>query len=106
MLTPTNQPVQAIALPEPRVSINIRPAVPGVNDLKFIDELQKMHTRMVGWMPTGQLEAHIAGGNVLIAEEADGAKSILQPGHWRIMAYERDVKRWKSNSYSRNSRER
>lgn len=57
----------ALALPSPRFPVRIRPAVAG--DLGFIDELQKMHTRMVGWMPTGQLEAHIAGGNALIAED-------------------------------------
>ncbi|MCR4316005.1 MAG: hypothetical protein NUW37_06600 [Planctomycetes bacterium] len=50
MLTRTNQPEQAIALPEPRVRINIRLAAS--SDLKFIDDLQNMHTRMVGWMPT------------------------------------------------------
>ncbi|MEX2215198.1 MAG: hypothetical protein WD768_13775 [Phycisphaeraceae bacterium] len=46
-MTPTIQPVHAILLPQPRVLIHIRMAVPGASDLKFIDELQKMHTRMV-----------------------------------------------------------
>lgn len=66
MLTPTNQSEQALALPEPRVPIHIRPAVAG--DVAFMDSLQKMHTKQVGWMPTGQLEGHVAKGHVLVAE--------------------------------------
>jgi hypothetical protein len=54
-----------IALPLPRVPIEIRPAVMG--DLAFIDSLQKMHTKMVGWMPSKQLEEKIARGQVLVA---------------------------------------
>ncbi len=55
------------ARPLPNVNVTIRPGV--MSDVPFVDSLQKMHTKQVGWMPTAQLEGHIAGGNVLIAEE-------------------------------------
>ncbi len=55
-------------LPAPRVPLNIRQAVAG--DLPFIDRLQKMHTKAVGWMPTNQLEGCIKLGRMLIAEES------------------------------------
>src|SRR5688572_22034932 len=46
-----------------------------MDDVPFIDSLQKLHTRMVGWMPTKQLEGKIAAGHVLIAEEVRSQKS-------------------------------
>jgi len=57
-------------MPTPRVPITVRVAVPGEADLAFIDRLQKMHSHMVGWSPTKQLEKNIAAGYVLIAEES------------------------------------
>jgi hypothetical protein len=51
----------------PRSPISIRAAV--ASDVPFIDRLQKMHSKMVGWMPTKQIEGKIAAGNVLIAME-------------------------------------
>jgi len=38
-----------------------------MSDLPFIDRLQKMHSKMVGWMPTKQLEGKIGAGNVIVA---------------------------------------
>ncbi len=64
-LTPA--PAHAAALPQPRVALAIRRAVQ--SDLAFVDGLQKLHSRMVGWMPTRQLEANIQQGYVLLAEE-------------------------------------
>ena len=59
---------QAITLPPPRGGdITIRLAT--VDDVPFIDELQRKHSRMVGWFPTRQIEGNIAKKNVLIAEE-------------------------------------
>ena len=52
-------------VPVPRVPIAIRPAT--MSDLPFIDRLQKMHSKMVGWMPTKQLEGKIGAGNVIVA---------------------------------------
>ena len=55
-------------LPEARTKITIRPGVMG--DIAFIDRLQKMHSKMVGWMPTKQLEGKIGAGQVVVAEES------------------------------------
>src|SRR5437868_2811141 len=48
-----NSPV----VPVPRCPISIRPAT--MEDLPFIDRLQKMHSKQVGWMPTSALEGKI-----------------------------------------------
>ena len=37
-------------LPAPRAAVSVRAAT--IDDLSFIDALQKQHTQMVGWMPT------------------------------------------------------
>jgi GNAT superfamily N-acetyltransferase len=55
------------AFPLPAVDITIRPGV--MDDLPFIDSLQKAHTKQVGWMPGKQLEGKIGAGQVLVAEE-------------------------------------
>src|SRR5688572_25456226 len=52
-------------LPAARVPVHVRPAT--MDDLAFIDALQKKHTHMVGWMPTQQLEGKIRLGHVLVA---------------------------------------
>ena len=57
--------------PQPRVPIAIRLST--LDDLPFIDALQKMHGHMVGWFPRKQMEKYIEGGHVLIAEEGAGA---------------------------------
>ena len=60
----------AVVLPSPRGGeISIRLATLAGGDVKFIDELQRKHARMVGWFPTKQIEGNIAKGKVLIAEE-------------------------------------
>jgi hypothetical protein len=53
-------------IPIPRVPVTVRPATPA--DLPFIDSLQKLHSKQVGWMPTKSLEQKVAAGNVLVAE--------------------------------------
>jgi len=58
-----------VALPLPSVNVTIRPGV--LSDVPFLDSLQKLHTKQVGWMPTGQFEGKIKLGHVLIAE-SDG----------------------------------
>lgn len=59
----------ALAIPPtPRVTLTTRLAVAG--DLGFIDQLQKMHSHMVGWSPTKQLQSNIESGNIIIAEDA------------------------------------
>lgn len=57
-------------MPVPRLSMAVRVAAPGSGDVTFIDSLQRMHSHMVGWSPTKQIEANIAGGHKLIAEDA------------------------------------
>jgi len=54
-----------VALPTPRVAVTVRPGTPA--DIPFMDSLQKIHTHMVGWMPTKQFEGKIALGHVIIA---------------------------------------
>jgi hypothetical protein len=51
--------------PLPQVNVTIRPAV--LSDLPFIDRLQRMHTKAVGWMPTNQLEGCIKQGRIIVA---------------------------------------
>src|SRR3954453_7157996 len=58
---------EQIALPEPREAITIRPGT--VEDIPFLDSLQKLHTKQVGWMPTAQFEGKIRLGHVLVAEQ-------------------------------------
>ncbi|MDB5321548.1 MAG: hypothetical protein JWN40_3179 [Phycisphaerales bacterium] len=54
-------------IPIPRGNVTVRPAV--MSDLSFLDSLQKLHTKQVGWMPTKQLEGKIGLGHVIIAED-------------------------------------
>ena len=56
---------QALPVPLPQVNVTIRPGV--MSDVPFMDSLQKLHTKQVGWMPTAQLEGKIKAGHVLIA---------------------------------------
>lgn len=39
-----------------------------MSDVPFLDSLQKLHTKQVGWMPTATFEGKIKLGHVLIAE--------------------------------------
>jgi hypothetical protein len=55
-----------LPLPAPRCEIAIRVAM--MEDLPFVDRLQKMHVKMVGFMPTGQLEEYVRAGAVLVAD--------------------------------------
>jgi hypothetical protein len=57
-----------IIIPTPRCAVSVRPGT--VADIPFIDQLQKMHSHMVGWMPTKQIEGKIAAGHVIVAEDA------------------------------------
>src|SRR4051794_38939869 len=70
--------VTGIALPAPREAITIRLGT--VEDIPFLDSLQKLHTKQVGWMPTAQFEGKIRAGHVLIAEENAGGGVGLRVG--------------------------
>src|SRR5687768_698694 len=52
----------------PRVPVAVRVAT--MADLPFMDSLQKMHSKQLGYFPTKQFEDYIAGGNVLIAQDS------------------------------------
>src|SRR4051812_13156171 len=53
-------------IPIPKFPVSVRPAT--MEDLPFIDGLQKKHTKQVGFMPTKQFEGKIKLGHVIIAE--------------------------------------
>lgn len=55
--------------PQPRCPISVRPGTE--KDIPFMDQLQKLHGHMVGWMPTKQLEGKIKAGHVIVAESCD-----------------------------------
>ena len=59
----------ALPLPSPRVPIAVRAAT--LDDIAFIDRLQKLHGKQVGWMPTATLEGKINAGHVLSAWEGE-----------------------------------
>src|SRR5262245_60633766 len=65
-------------IPIPRIAVSVRPGT--LDDLPFIDALQKKHTKQVGFMPTKQLEGKIKAGHVLVAEEGRGVGSGLRSG--------------------------
>src|SRR5438105_10928456 len=54
-------------VPVPRVNVAIRQAT--IEDLAFVDSLQKVHRKQVGWMPTKALVGKISAGQVIVAEE-------------------------------------
>lgn len=58
--------IESTALPEPHVPITIRPGT--TDDVPFLDLLQKLPTKQVGWMPTATFEGKIKLGHVLLAE--------------------------------------
>lgn len=59
--------------PSPLTPIAIRPAT--LEDVSFMDALQKLHSKQVGWMPTATLEGKIRLGHVLIAEAGSGQRA-------------------------------
>ncbi len=61
-------------LPLPKVDVVIRAGT--MDDLSFIDSLQKMHTKQVGWMPTKTWEGKIRLGHVLVAEAVGGGSGV------------------------------
>src|SRR3954468_21845045 len=56
-------------IPIPKIPITVR--VGTLEDVPFLDSLQKIHTKQVGWMPTAQFEGKIKLGHVLVAESAE-----------------------------------
>src|SRR3954468_23325895 len=58
-------------VPIPRVPVNVRVAT--MDDLPFMDGLQKKYGKALGYFPRKQFEGYIGGGDVLVAE--DGTQS-------------------------------
>ena len=54
----------------PKVDLSVRPAT--MEDLPFLDSLQKQHHRELGFFPRAQMEGYIRNGWVLIAQDAGG----------------------------------
>ena len=59
-------------VPIPRCSMTVRPAVAA--DVPFMDRLQKLHGKALGYFPTKQFEGYVQSGGVLIAEDERGAE--------------------------------
>jgi hypothetical protein len=53
--------------PVPRISIALRIATP--EDYSFIDQLQKMHSHMVGFLSRQTIQTYVGQGNVMIAHD-------------------------------------
>ena len=70
-------PVGPIPRPLPDAGVTIRPGT--LDDVPFLDRLQRMHTKQVGWMPTQQFVGKIKLGHVLIAVAATPASPCIGP---------------------------
>src|SRR5438128_3915419 len=64
-------------IPQPRTSISIRVAT--MDDLPFLDALQKKHSKQVGYFRTKVLEGYINAGWGLIAESVGGVVDPATP---------------------------
>ena len=60
--------MNSLALPQPTFPIEVRPATH--DDVPFMDRLQKLHGKSVGYFPTGQFNGYVDLGAVLIAHRA------------------------------------
>ena len=85
-LIPTSQPSPAPLVP--KTDIVIRPGV--MADVPFLDSLQRIHTKQVGWMPTQQFEGKIKLGHVLVAVAATPASPCTGPSRVLTGADDRD----------------
>jgi hypothetical protein len=73
-------------IPIPKIPITVRPAT--MDDLPFIDGLQKKHSKQVGFLHREALEGKVKAGHVLIAEERDEGTQALR--HEVVMEEARD----------------
>ena len=62
-------------VPVARCPLTIRPATAG--DYAFIDRLQDMHSKALGFMRKAALEGKIKLNEVLIAEDEDGVRELI-----------------------------
>src|SRR5688572_12708553 len=80
-----------VPLPPPRCKVAVRVAT--AEDVSFIDGLQKMHSHMVGFMPSKQIEKYIADGNVLIADDDSSPPGVKKSPLGYCMAKDQYLKR-------------
>src|SRR5688572_23451281 len=71
MSTLAIQSAQSLALPAPRCG-EIAVRVGTTDDIPFIEKLQRLHQKMLGFMPMGTIKGKISAGHVLIAESLPG----------------------------------
>ena len=76
-------------IPIPASNVTVRPAT--MADLPFMDSLQKLHTKQVGWMPTKQLEGKIGAGHVLVAWATSPCPSEAVNTGWQPVLREEPV---------------
>src|SRR5688500_12443476 len=57
----------ALIVPAPRREIAIRTAT--MDDLPFLDSLQKQYNKALGFFPRAQMEGYVRSGWVLVAEQ-------------------------------------
>jgi hypothetical protein len=57
-------------IPLPQVDVNVRDAT--LADVPFVDQLQKLHNKQVGFMRTSWIEAKIAKGEAIVAVDPAG----------------------------------
>src|SRR4051812_31398486 len=55
-------------IPIPKADVSVREAT--LADVAFIDALQKMHGKQVGFMRTSWIEEKIRAGQIIVAEES------------------------------------
>jgi len=68
-LSVTPMPTGAgMILPAPRCEGALSVRLATLADIPFIDSLQKMHQKMLGWTPRKTIEGKIAAGHILIAD--------------------------------------
>ena len=99
LIIPQSHETNRLPLPASKLQLNIRPALAG--DLPFIDRLQKMHTKAVGWMPTNQLEGCIRQGKVIVAwasrpcllQDVGGTPTLREEPVGYLLAADRYFKR-------------
>src|SRR5258708_4203784 len=82
---PTLNIERPMSMPAPRIPITIREAM--MDDLPFIDSLQKRHNKMVGFMHEKTLRGKIELGHVVIAEEPSPLPSPGVPGEGERVGY-------------------
>lgn len=63
----------AVALPQPRIAINVRIGTTG--DVPFVDALMKKHSKQLAFLTRETLEGKVSLGHVLIAQTSDGRKA-------------------------------